>query len=409
MRPFTEYPPRLGGEPGENAVAALHPADPSHRTAVSAGAYPAPLPDASPLDAIGNTPLVWVPALSAPDRGYWAKLEGFNPGGIKDRPALHMVRSARRRGELLPGAEIVESTSGTLGLGLALAAKAYGHPLTLVGDPGMEPLMRGLLTAYGAAVDIVPDPHPAGGWQQARRDRVAELLARPAGRHDDPSRPDVPGAWCPDQYNNPDNVAAYAALAAELIGALPWIDALVCSVGTGGHSSGISRVLRQSFPGMRLAGVDTVGSTIFGQPARPRLMRGLGSSIFPRNVDYGAFDEVHWVDAGEAVWSCRDLAARRHIAGGWSVGAVALVADWLARTLPADRTIVAVFPDGPWRYWNTVYDDAYCRRHGLLDRRPAADPEQIGRPAQKEVLAWTRCENVIDPRPAPRAAEGGDQ
>ncbi|WP_305790881.1 pyridoxal-phosphate dependent enzyme [Actinomadura sp. K4S16] len=77
----------------------------------------------------------------------------------------------------------------------------------------------------------------------------------------------VPGAWCPDQYSNPDNVAVYAALAAELIGALPWIDALICSVGTGGHSSGVSRVLRQSFPDLRLVGVDTVGSTIC-QPGR---------------------------------------------------------------------------------------------------------------------------------------------
>ncbi|TMR01263.1 PLP-dependent cysteine synthase family protein, partial [Actinomadura soli] len=315
---------------------------------------------------VGNTPLLWVPdVLTGSERGFWAKLEGANPGGIKDRPALFMVAKARQRGLLRPGKPIIESTSGTLGLGLALAGLMYGHPVTLVTDPGMEPLMGNLLRAYGARVEVVPEPHPEGGWQEARRARVEELMA------------DAPGAWCPDQYNNPDNVEAYKGLAVELAGQLDHVDVLVCSVGTGGHSAGISRVLRAVFPDLRLVGVDTVGSTIFGQAAEPRLMRGLGSSIYPRNVDYAAFDEVHWVAAHEAVWTCRRLAATRYATGGWSVGAVALVASWLARTRPRGTRIVTVFPDGPHRYWHTVFDDAYCRKHDLLDRPPAPSPELI--------------------------------
>lgn len=91
---------------------------------------------------VGNTPVVWIDQPLAPaGRGFWAKLEGHNPGGMKDRPALHMVECARRRGELAPGATIIESTSGTLGLGLALAGIAYDHPVTLVTDPGLEPIM----------------------------------------------------------------------------------------------------------------------------------------------------------------------------------------------------------------------------------------------------------------------------
>jgi cysteine synthase A len=85
-----------------------------------------------------------------------------------------------------------------------------------------------------------------------------------------------PGAWCPDQYNNPDNVSAYTPLALELGAELGHIDALVCSVGTGGHSGGVSRVLRQLYPELTVIGVDTIGSTIFGQPAGPRLMRKPG-------------------------------------------------------------------------------------------------------------------------------------
>ncbi|WP_372492907.1 PLP-dependent cysteine synthase family protein [Nocardia sputi] len=346
-------------------------------------------PDAArhPRALVGNTPVLWVGAPLAPaGHGFWAKLEGFNPGGMKDRPALHMVRRAEERGDLAPGARIIESTSGTLGLGLTLAGMAYRHPVTVVTDTGLEPIVARMLEAYGARVDLVADPHPTGGWQQARRDRVSELLDR------------EPDAWCPDQYNNPDNVAGYESLALELIEQLGAVDVLVCAVGTGGHSAGVARVLRRFNPDLKLIGVDTVASTIFGQPAGPRLMRGLGSSIYPTNVDYGAFDEVHWVAPSEAVWACRALAATHHASGGWSVGAVALVAGWAARTCDDDARIAAVFPDGPHRYFDTVYNDAYCREHGLLDADPPVEPDTIAHPAERVVRSWTRCTTIVDPR-----------
>ena len=340
----------------------------------------------SPAAAVGNTPVLWVDRpFNAAGRGFWAKLEGFNPGGMKDRPALHMVEAARRRGDLRPGGMIVESTSGTLGLGLALAGAVHRHPVTLVTDPGMEPIMHRLLTAYGARIDVVTEPHPVGGWQQARRDRVRELLAA------------QPGSFCPDQYNNPDNVAGYRSLALELVAQLGRIDVLVCSVGTGGHSAGVSGPLREFFPHLRLVGVDTIGSTIFGQPARNRLMRGLGSSIHPRNVDHPAFDEVHWVGPAEAVWAARALASAQSTSGGWSVGAVGLVAGWLARTEPSDVRIAAVFPDGPERYFDTVYNDRYCRENGLVLDTAPTEPDHIADPFGTAVDRWTRCPNVLDP------------
>ncbi|MFE2425923.1 PLP-dependent cysteine synthase family protein [Streptomyces sp. NPDC059373] len=344
---------------------------------------PAGTPCRSPAGMVGNTPVLWIGEPFNPaGRGFWAKLEGANPGGIKDRPGLHMVAAARSRGELAPGAPIVESTSGTLGLGLALAGITYGHPVTLVADPGLEPLMVHQLQAYGARVEVVAEPHPAGGWQQARRDRVRALLDR------------QPGAWCPDQYHNPDNPAAYAALGLELAVQLGQVDILVAAVGTGGHSAGIARALRAFSPGLRLAGVDSVRSTVFGQPAGPRLMRGLGSSIHPRNVDHAAFDEAHWVAPHEAVWAARRLARHHYASGGWSVGAVALVAGWLARTHPPATRIAAVFPDGIHRYWNTVYSDDYCRTHDLFGERPSDDPDEITHPAERVVERWTRCLNL---------------
>jgi cysteine synthase A len=261
----------------------------------------------------------------------------------------------------------------------------------VVTDPGMEPSMVRLLTALGAHVEQVARPHPEGGWQQTRRERVAALLAR------------TPGAYCPDQYRNPDNVAAYRPLAAELLAQLGRIDVLVAAVGTGGHSAGVSTALRTALPALRLIGVDSVGSTIFGQPAAPRLMRGLGSSIHPANVDYDAFAEVHWVAPAEAVWACRQLARRHYASGGWSVGAVALVAGWAARTCPPGTRITAIFPDGPHRYLETVYNDAWCREHNLLGQQPPPEPDEITTPDERMVTGWTRCGLVRDPLGRERA------
>ncbi|MFF3228261.1 PLP-dependent cysteine synthase family protein [Nocardia suismassiliense] len=342
-----------------------------------------------PATLVGDTPVLWIgEPFAMAGQGFWAKLEGHNPGGMKDRPALHMVERAVARGTLRPGARIIESTSGTLGLGLALAGIAHRHPVTLVTDPGMEPMLRRMLTAYGATVDLVTEPCAIGGWQQARRDRVAQLLAT------------YPGSWCPDQYNNPDNVDGYQSLALELLTQLGHIDVLVCSVGTGGHSAGVARVLRRFQPELRLVGVDTIGSTIFGQPAAARLMRGLGSSIHPANVDYPAFAEVHWVAPHEAVWTARTLASTHYCSGGWSVGAVALVAGWLARTQPVGTRIAAVFPDGPHRYTDTVYNDDYCTEHGFFDLPVPTEPDVVGDPSEQVVRRWTRCTTVVAPTAA---------
>ncbi|KMO72878.1 putative siderophore biosynthesis protein SbnA [Mycolicibacterium chlorophenolicum] len=335
---------------------------------------------------VGNTPVLRIASpFTAGERGFWAKLEGFNPGGMKDRPALHMVKCARARGALRPGARIIESSSGTLGLGLALAGMVYRHPVTVVADPGLEPILLRMLAAYGARVDQVTQPHPDGGWQQARRDRVTQLLA------------EDPAAWHPDQYSNPDCVTAYRGLALELRAQLGDVDVLVCSVGTGGHSAGVARVLREFNPAMKLIGVDAVGSRIFGQPVQSRLMRGLGSSIYPANVDYQAFDEVHWVAPAEAVWACRALAAGYFATGGWSVGAVALVAGWAARTHAERATVAAIFPDGPQRYFDTVYNDDYCREHGLLNRAQPLEPRTIDDPGCVTIQSWTRCATVAAP------------
>ncbi|MEW9521988.1 PLP-dependent cysteine synthase family protein [Streptomyces tubercidicus] len=343
------------------------------------------------LGLLGRTPLARVTAdLPSPHPGFWAKLEGLGAGGMKARAAVSMLLGARERGQLRPGAPVVESTSGTLGIGLAFAGQALGHPVVLVGDAELEPSMRRLLRTHGVRLELVDRPAAEGGWQAARLARLRQLLA------------ELPGAYWPDQYNNPDNVAGYASLAAEMAAELDHLDVLVCSVGTGGHSAGVIGPLRRHWPRLRLIGVDATGSTIFGQPARARLMRGLGSSIHPRNVAYDAFDEVHWVGPAESADACRRLATGNFVSGGWSTGAVALVAAWAARVHPG-AVVATVFPDGPQRYLNSVYDDDFATAHGLDLTTAATRPVEIPHPTAAEATGWTRCGTVADPL-APLAA-----
>ncbi|MDI9832722.1 cysteine synthase family protein [Streptomyces sp. KAU_LT] len=337
------------------------------------------------LALLGRTPVLRVTTdLPGPHPGFWAKLEGLAAGGMKARAAVSMLMGARERGELRPGAPVVESTSGTLGIGLAFAGQALGHPVVLVGDSELEPSIRQLLRSYGVRLEIVDRPEVRGGWQAARISRLRALLAV------------LPDAYWPDQYNNPDNTAGYASLAAELAAQLDHVDVLVCSVGTGGHSAGVVGPLRQHWPALRLIGVDSVGSTIFGQPARPRLMRGLGSSIHPHNVVHHAFDEVHWVGPAEAVDSCRRLARGNFVSGGWSTGAVARVAAWAARVHPGS-VVATVFPDGPHRYLSTVYDDDFTTAHGVDPAAAAVRPVEIPHPYATEATGWARCTRVTDP------------
>ncbi|MFF5786140.1 PLP-dependent cysteine synthase family protein [Streptomyces sp. NPDC012693] len=339
------------------------------------------------LPLVGRTPLARITAeLPLPHPGFWAKLECLGAGGMKARAALSMLRGARRRGELRPGAPVVESTSGTLGIGLAFAGQALGHPVVLIGDRELEPSMRQLLRSHGARLELVDRPEAEGGWQAARIARLHQVLAR------------TPDAYWPDQYNNPDNAAGYAAMAAEIRDRLDHLDVLVCSVGTGGHSAGLVGPLRRRWPRLKVIGVDSVGSAIFGQPARPRLMRGLGSSIHPRNVAHHLFDEVHWVGPAEAVDACRRLARTSFVSGGWSTGAVALVSAWAAR-VEAGAVVATVFPDGPHRYLGTVYDDDFCHAHGLDTAELRVRPLELAHPRAAEAVGWARCRRVIDPSP----------
>lgn len=294
-----------------------------------------------PVAAIGHTPTVRLRGLG-PARSY-AKLELANQFAMKDRVARSILSKARTDGRLRPGAPIIESSSGTMALGLALVGRALGHPVHIVTDPRIDAVTETKLRALGCAVHIVTEMTGAG-WQSARLELLQQLLH------------DLPGAFWPQQYSNPDNPAAYASLAQELVSDLDRIDVLVGAVGSGGSLCGTAAALRELVGELTVVAVDCVGSMIFAQPDRPqRKQSGLGNSMQAPNVDYGQIDSVHWLSDAEAFAATRALAAEQQIFAGNSSGSVYQVLADVARRHPPTATVVGIFPDRGDRYVDTVF------------------------------------------------------
>ncbi|MGW0737097.1 pyridoxal-phosphate dependent enzyme [Streptomyces sp. NPDC002851] len=330
---------------------------------------------ASMVDAIGHTPLVLLRMDSVPDVEVHAKLELQNPFAMKDRVARHIIREARRTGALREGAPIVESSSGTMALGVALVGRALGHPVHIVTDPRIDVITRAKLRALGCELRIV-ETMTSQGWQSARLEELERLMAT------------LPGAFWPQQYSNPDNPGAYRTLAAEIVDELGPVDVLVGSVGSGGSLCGTARALRETLPRLKVVGVDAVGSVLFSQPDRPaRLQSGLGNSLLPKNLDRRGIDEVHWLNDREAFEATRALAAEQQIFGGNTSGSVYRVLGHVARKLPAGARVVGILPDRGDRYVDTVYSDAHWADRRVLDLSSRAEPEAV--PPGRVVDAWS--------------------
>jgi len=310
---------------------------------------------------------------------------------MKLLPARFMLERAEQTGQLGPDATVIETSSGTFALGLAIVCRSRGWPLIVVGDPAIDANLRRRLTELGARVNIVSGPVlESMGVQQARLARVQRLCER------------HPAHYVPHQYDNPMNAAAYGSVAELLVECLGQIDCLVGSVGSGGSSGGMTTLLRTVFPRMRLVGVDTPGSVVFGAKRGPRLLRGLGSSLLPGNVRHELFDEVHWVGAAEAFLMARQLYRRHALFMGATSGATYLVGRWLAAANP-DWRVVALMPDEGHRYQQTIYNDAWLRRHRVLLHVEPVHPVTVEHPHRVEG-GWTRMS--WDRRSLPAALRG---
>jgi cysteine synthase len=270
---------------------------------------------------------------------------------MKILPAAYILDRAEIDGRLGAESLVIETTSGTFGLALALLCNLRGYRLILVSDPAIDANLRLRLEDLGAQVEIVTQPAAVGGYQRARLDRLAELQAM------------HPRHFWPSQYHSPHNWGGYAPLAEMLIDRVGQLDVLVGTVGSGGSMTGTIHYLRQLDPGVRALGVDTFGSVLFGQPDQKRLLRGLGNSLMPSVLDHRTFDEVHWVSAAAAFRATRQLHRRQSLYMGPTSGAAYLVARGYAQEHP-DQNVVVLLPDEGVRYASTVYRDAWLREQG---------------------------------------------
>ena len=330
------------------------------------------------LELVGHTPLVQLSRITA-DLGprerqplLLAKLEMLNPGGsIKDRIGLPMIEAAERAGLLQPGGTIIEPTSGNTGHGLAIAAAIKGYRCIFVMADKQSAEKQALLRAYGAEVVLCPTNVPPESPESYYS--VAARLAR-----------DIPGAYKPDQYWNPENPRAHE----QTTGPEIWqqtegrVTHVIIGVGTGGTVSGVAHYLRSQRPDVRIIGADPEGSVLSGDAARPYLTEGIGEDFLPGTFDPASVDRWVRVADRDAFAMARRLTREEGILAGESCGTV-LVAAWdEARRLMRDdpqhapeAVFVILLPDGGRNYLSKLYNDEWLRVNGLLGS--AAGPARV--------------------------------
>ena len=317
------------------------------------------------LEVVGDTPLVRLSRLGKDLRpALVAKLEALNPGGsIKDRVAIALIDAAERDGRLKPGATIIEPTSRNTGTGLALAATLKGYRVIAVMPDKMSKEKIDLLRAYGAEVVVAPTEVPPDSPESYYR--VADRLTA-----------EIPGAFQPNQYLNPANPEIhYLTTGPEL-----WhqsggqITHLVAGVGTGGTITGVGRYLREQNPDVVIVGADPVGSIYSGgeDAVKPYLVEGVGEDFWPATYDPSIVDRYVTVsDKDSFVWT-RRLARAEGILAGGSGGLAVFAAYQVACEIEDPSAMVAVIlPDGGRSYLSKVYNDAWMRQYGFLERDEA--------------------------------------
>jgi [CysO sulfur-carrier protein]-thiocarboxylate-dependent cysteine synthase len=282
------------------------------------------------LELVGNTPLVELRRLAPkPSVRLYAKLEGQNPtGSIKDRVAVAMIEAAEAAGELEPGRELLEPTSGNTGISLALVAKLKGYPLTCVLPENATEERRRLLRLYGASIVESPGEQGSNGAV-----RLALELAEREPRY-----------FMPFQYANEANPRAhYEGTGAEIAAALDRVDVLVAGLGTGGTLMGTGERLRESFPDVVVAAAEPLpGDPVMG-------LRSLDEGYVPPILDVSKLDRKLLVSNEDAVAGVHALLQHEGVFSGISSGAVLHVARRLAGEL-AEGVVVCVLADGGWKY-----------------------------------------------------------
>ncbi len=293
----------------------------------------------SALDLIGNTPLVRLARMAPLDGGeVLAKLESFNPGGsVKDRIALGMVEAAEAAGLLGPGGTIVEPTSGNTGIGLSMVAAVKGYHVVLVMPDDMTLERRFILRSLGAELLLTPAAEGMAGAVQRARE-FAES---------------TPGAYMPQQFENPANPAIHRRTTAReiLTSTRGRLDAFVAGIGTGGTITGVADVLRRELAEVLTVGVEPASSPVLTEGRAGRhLIQGIGANFVPRVLDRSLIDRILPVTERDAFHTARRLAREEGLFVGVSAGAATSAALQIAEELGAGKRIVVVLPDTGERY-----------------------------------------------------------
>ena len=312
-----------------------------------------------------------MPTSGASDPWVLAKVEYLNPGGsVKDRIALRMVTAAEESGQLRPGGTIVEPTSGNTGVGLALVGQERGYRCVFVVPDKVSADKINVLRAYGATVHVcptaVPPNHPDSYYS------VSDRLVR-----------EIPGAWKPDQYANPNNPLSHY----ETTGPEIWeqtegrVTHVVAGVGTGGTISGVGRYLKEVSTGaVQVIGADPTGSVYSGGTGRPYLVEGVGEDFWPTTYDSSVCDRIIEVSDAESFAMTRRLAREEGLLVGGSCGMATVAAVRVAAELAdqgrSDAVVVVLLPDSGRGYLSKVFDDAWLARFGFLHGHP--DDESVG-------------------------------
>ena len=309
------------------------------------------------LDLVGNTPMVRLDRIGRDlPCPLVAKLEILNPGGsVKDRPAAAMIEAAERAGLLRPGSTIVEGTSGNTGVGLAIVAARRRYRCVFVMPDKMAPEKVALLRAYGAEVILCPTAvapdHPESYYSVTAR--LSE---------------EIPGAFHPDQYRNPENPASHQASTGPEI----WrqtagrVSHFVAGIGTGGTICGIGRYLKAQNPDVQIVGADPEGSVYSGGSGRPYLVEGIGEDFWPTTYDPKVVDRVVMVSDTDSFLTARRLAVDEGILAGGSTGTAIWAALQLAPDLRRDDVVVVLVPDSGRGYLSKLYNDEWMVDHGFL-------------------------------------------
>lgn len=285
------------------------------------------------LELIGNTPVVRINHLFNPGTEVWIKLEKQNPGGsIKDRIALSMIEDAEAKGLINKDTVIVEPTSGNTGIGLALVASIKGYRVILVMPESMSVERRKLMIAYGAEIDLTPREKGMKGAIER-----AEVLQKELN------------AWIPMQFSNAANPEIHSRTTAqEILNDFPeGLDYIITGVGTGGHITGVTRVLKAKWPGLKAFAVEPEASPVIsgGNPG-PHPIQGIGAGFIPKNLDVNILDKVIQVSKEEAYHFAREAAKKEGLFVGVSTGASLAAIAKVQNELQGARVLTFAYDTG---------------------------------------------------------------